>query len=713
MNNGKVNLKKIHGIVWLVYIFVLLGSFLLLVESNRKGAQTACSIILDQMEEVIVDNEENLDTLMDTMKEEYIIRATLLSDVLMERTGPDSTAEDYRTIAQRADVDELYILDQTGTIIRGTDPSYYGLNMDSGEQISFFKPMLTDYDLRLCQDLTPNTAEGKLMMYAMVWDSTHTELIQIGIRPERLLKSLEARDMPNLISRIPVLPGMVIYLVDDANGVVLGCTDRQEVGYQLLPRNRLTDTLEPEVQYHDIARIRDERHYITFELFEKYDVAVSYSFAEANRGVQSSALVIFIVLTLGFVIICWVINHSVAVLKKNEVELLKAKESAERASAAKASFLSRMSHDIRTPLNGIIGLIDINEKHSDDKELVESNRHKERVAANHLLDLINDVLEFNKMDSPNVKLAREPFDILSLCEDVLTITSTRAAEESINLIHADCAADICYPYVYGSPLHVRQVFINIIGNAIKYNRPGGSITCKATGELKQDGRVWYTVVISDTGIGMSEEFQEHIFEPFTQESNDARSFYAGTGLGMSIVKQLVDKMGGSITVQSVKGEGSTFTVVLPFDIAKREDLPDSGAAERTADIAGIHVLLVEDNALNMEIADTLLTDAGAKVVTAENGAEAVKCYEEMPDDFFDVVLMDIMMPVMNGYDAARAIRASRKPDAKTIPILAMSANTFAEDVEQALKSGMNVHLAKPLDIRKVIAAISYYVGRKR
>ena len=712
MKDKKTKIRDIHSVITIVFLFVLCGSILLQIKANKRNAQTACSIIIDQLKDVIEENDKNIKTLMVTLKDEYTIRANMLTYMLDEKDILTNSVDDYKLIADKIKVDEIHIFDSKGNIISGSNPEYYGYNFDSGKQIGYFKPMLKDRSLSMCQDVTPNTAAGKQMMYAIVWNKSKSQMIQIGVTPERHLKKMQDSDISNLVKNMPVLNGMNIIIVDDKSKVVVGTTDSSMLNYKLSSKDIVVKNIKKDKKYYITTNIKKQRCYLTFEKTGKYDLIVSYSVNIVNKSMNYSFVLSFMCLLAAFFVICYVTGHSISVLEKNEESLIKAKEAAERANVAKAGFLSRMSHDIRTPLNGIIGLIEINEKHADDRALIESNQKKEKVAANHLLDLLNDVLEFNKMDSDDVKLAHEPFDILELCDDVLTITTLRAAESGIMLSHENCSEDIPYPYVYGSPLHVRQIFINIIGNAIKYNKTGGSIHCRAGYEERTDDRVWYKVTISDTGIGMSEEFLKHIFEPFTQENSDVTSTYNGTGLGMAIVKQLVEKMGGTIEVKSKKGEGSSFMVRLPFEIADKADMPQIDKDDEKKDISGVKILLVEDNELNMEIAETLLTNAGAKVSTARNGKEAVSTFKNTPEGAFDVILMDIMMPVMDGYEAAEKIRNSSKKDAKDIPIFAMTANTFSEDIEKSRRCGMNEHLSKPLDIGKVIATISMYSKEK-
>lgn len=395
-------------------------------------------------------------------------------------------------------------------------------------------------------------------------------------------------------------------------------------------------------------------------------------------------------------------------LESKNFELREAVSQAQKANAAKSSFLSRMSHDIRTPLNGIIGLIKINETHMDDRELVKINQDKMLVSADHLLSLINDVLQMSKLEDENIEISHEPIDLGEISREVGTIISGRTAEAGIAFEIGK--QELPVSYVYGSPLHIRQIFLNIYGNCIKYNKPHGKVTTtlKCLGE--KNGIVTYRWTISDTGIGMSEEFLKHIFEPFVQEHSDARTVYSGTGLGMSIVKKIIDRMNGTIVVTSKEGEGSTFVITLPFEIAEKpEEIPAEMDGE--VNIAGLHLLLAEDNELNAEIARTLLEDEGAITTIVNDGQQAVDIFSRNKPGTFDAILMDIMMPEMDGLSATKAIRALDREDAGTIPIIAMTANAFDEDEKKCMEAGMNAHLVKPLDIQKMKEAVCRYLNK--
>ena len=323
-----------------------------------------------------------------------------------------------------------------------------------------------------------------------------------------------------------------------------------------------------------------------------------------------------------------------------------------------------------------------------------------QISANHLLSLINDVLQMSKLEEGSVVLTHEVIDLMELTQDVVTIIIGRAVDAGVKWDYEKGKVSIHYRYIYGSHVHLRQIFLNIYGNCIKYNRQGGFIKTIVEGLPEHNGVGGYRWTISDTGIGMSEEFLKHIYEPFVQERVDARSVYRGTGMGMTIVKGLVEQMGGTIEITSELGVGSTFIVTIPFDIAekpKEQVIIPKGSNI----IKGKHLLMAEDNELNAEMAQTLLTDAGAAVAVVENGRKALELFEKSSEGTFDLILMDVMMPIMDGFEATKAIRALERPDAKTIPIIAMTANAFAEDAERCLAAGMNAHMAKPLEIEKI------------
>ena len=401
------------------------------------------------------------------------------------------------------------------------------------------------------------------------------------------------------------------------------------------------------------------------------------------------------------------IEHWNLMLDKNDfMHKSIALESEKKANKSKSDFLSRMSHDMRTPLNGIIGLLKIAEKHFNDRELVLENFRKMQVAADYLLSLINDILQMSKIEDGNVPLTQEIINFEELSQDVLTIIEERAKDRGIQMQFRAKKEGLRYPFIYGSPVHLRQIFLNIYGNCIKYNRIGGKIISVSDYTEAVDGITTYEWTITDTGIGMSREYQEHIFDPFSQEREDARSTQQGIGLGMAIVKGLIEKMGGTIEVKSEEGIGSTFIIRIPFKLAPAPDTVKKTAAQM--DISGLNLLLVEDNELNTEIAETLLSDEGANLTVAEDGLQAVRMFQEKPEGYFDAILMDIMMPVMDGITATKTIRSLKHPDAETIPIIAMTANAFREDKEKCLTAGMNAHLAKPIKIENIKRILCEY-----
>ena len=387
--------------------------------------------------------------------------------------------------------------------------------------------------------------------------------------------------------------------------------------------------------------------------------------------------------------------------QQEKARLQMAYEEADSENRAKTEFMNRMSHDIRTPINGIMGMVDIIRKNRDDREKVDDSLDKIQLSTRHLLELVSDVLDMSKLEAGMFEIHEDAFDISELMDEVAALVDAQLVESGIT--HRKHRSNIQHTALKGSSLQLRRIMVNLLSNAIKYNKSNGTIDTYAE-ELSCDGTtVWYEFKIVDTGIGMSEEFiKEQLFKPFTQEKNDARTLYRGTGLGMSIVKALLDKMGGSIEVESQLGEGSTFTFRLPFKVdenaieTKKEE-QSSGEQK----LEGKQILLVEDNEINMEIAEFYLKELGIVVDKAWNGKEAIDKFEESAPGTYDLILMDIMMPVMGGREAARRIRTLERPDAETVRIYAMTAQVSSESIHKCLASGMNGHIAKPIDESKL------------
>ena len=398
--------------------------------------------------------------------------------------------------------------------------------------------------------------------------------------------------------------------------------------------------------------------------------------------------------------------------EKYKAELLRAAKKAEAANEAKTEFLQRMSHDIRTPINGICGMINVADHYADNMEKQTECRAKIKKTSHLLLELINEVLDMSKLESDEVVLEEIPFNLNSIFEEILGVIEHMAAEQNIRIIWEE--KEVTHWNLIGSPVHVKRILMNILSNAVKYNKENGYvyISCREI-PSKQTAMTTLEFVCRDTGIGMAEAFQKRIFEPFAQEHAGSRTKFAGTGLGMPITKKLVEKMGGTISFESKEGTGTTFVIRIPFQIdADMKDRTETEEKTETS-IHGLHVLLTEDNELNMEIAEFVLQNEGTVVTKAWNGQEAVDIFRKSRPGEFDVILMDIMMPVMNGYEAAKMIRSLDREDAKVIPIIAMTANAFTEDKMRAKEAGMDEHIAKPVDGKLLVKVINELVKRNQ
>ena len=523
----------------------------------------------------------------------------------------------------------------------------------------------------------------------------------------------------DLLNGYSVRKDGTIIVADD--GIVVASNDQSLLG-QNTADNEVVQAMKKHTDSQHIYHLKNEETGCYGIMLKQRDYYI-YAYlpdAEVFHNLPLSMISVILLYFLMFSIFWfWTYRtnlvHQKQELEKDEkykAELLIAAKKAEAANRAKTEFLQRMSHDIRTPINGICGMLNVADHYAEDMEKQTECRAKVKAASHMLLELINDVLDMSKLESEEVVLEDIPFNLSSISEEILVVIEQMAAEQNIRILWEE--KEVIHRNLMGSPGHVKRILMNILSNAVKYNRENGRvyISCREI-PSEQSGMTMMEFVCRDTGIGMTEAFQKRIFEPFAQEHTGSRTKYAGTGLGMPITKKLVEKMGGTITFESEEGTGTTFVIRIPFkidsDADKREEQKD--ASEES--IKGLPILLAEDNELNMEIAEFMLQNEGAAVTKAWNGQEAVEIFQKSEPGEFDVILMDIMMPVMNGYEATKMIRSLDREDAKVIPIIAMTANAFTEDRLRAKEVGMNEHIAKPVDVKLLVRVIHELVDHQK
>ncbi len=711
----KTFMSRVIGIVSLFMIFLLVIQGMMQLSSNRKHFYQSADISINQIKEIPERNDEGESSLRESLKDDYIIRAQACSYIIENSNISEQDVQELKKIAKLLEVDEIHLFDTKGFIYAGTSPEYYGYNFDSGEQMRFFKPMLSDYDLSLCQDVTPNTAEGRQMMYALVWREDRKGLVQIGLTPTRLLEQIERNKISNILSEIPT-NNNIYFVADHKTGEIVECTQSRYQGKDLQQIGIGRSAFLEDKVSHFRTDIEGEAYLAAFQICDNYEIGVCQAKKEIYGGTYLSSLIIFIYLFLASVVIIIIVNFMVQKERKKEKEhqcqMKKALEQANAASEAKSTFLANMSHDIRTPMNAIIGFTALLEKNIDNVEKRNDYIAKIKSSGDYLLELLNNILEMARIESGETIIDETIWSVEQFNNTLLSVFREEIDRKNLKF---NREIQVEHSYVWCDATKIQEVFFNLMSNAVKYTPEGGSITMRLR-EMPSDreGYVVYKAEVEDTGIGISEEFLPHIFDEFARERNTTQSKIGGTGLGLPIAKKLVDIMGGSIVVESKVGRGTRFTVTIPFRIADKEGMEKSyeEAAEYAInEFTGKRILLAEDNDLNAEIATEILEELGLEVEHAKDGVLCVDMLQKSEPGYYDLILMDIQMPNMNGYQAAERIR-ELSGARKDIPIVAMTANAFEEDKQHAFAAGMNGHIAKPIDVTKLMEELTEFLEKK-
>jgi len=763
------NMRKIT--VFMVVILLLLSTAVQIVSTRRTAVRNAFQIF-GQVSQILDENSDALKVAQEEYETKCLNNARTVAYILEYNAEARDSVEELKKIAENVEVDEIHIFNTDGVIVSGTHPEHWGLSLDSGEQIGFFKPLLTDHSLELVQEIAPNTARGKLVQYSALWSEDRSFIVQIGNYPDTVVRATEKNELSYIFSLLRAGVGYSLHAIDPDTAAVVGSTVEENVGRDAVELGFRKEKLTSEDPF--FARVDGVGSFcLSRKIGENYVI-----WAAPMPGFARTILTNEVMLLGGLVLIALILVHAVSdatdrtviepirrvnkklrdiqdgdlttkvdaedskefcelsshvnsmvgsllqsseklelsekiksqkeELERQHEQLEAALEQAEAASSAKSEFLFNMSHDIRTPMNAILGFTEL-ALESDDAQAQREYLENIDVSSKQLLELINNILELSKIENHEILIDEEPVNVKEVFGRLRTIFDSDLKEKNLTL---GVAVDVTHPYLYIDATHYSQIFLNIVGNSIKYTPDGGAIdvSVRESAGDTPDTCVLETV-IEDNGIGMSDEFLAHAYESFTRERTSTASGIQGTGLGLAIVKNLVDLMKGSLQIESWQGKGTRVTIRIPHRLGDAPKEPGQEPIPDSALFRGKRILLAEDIDINALIAAKLLTARGCLVERAKDGVECVDMLLRAEAGHYALVLMDIQMPNMDGYRAAQAIRAFEDREKASVPILALTANAFKEDCDKALEAGMNGHVAKPLDAAKLFRAMAEVLDR--
>lgn len=761
------NMKRITLIMAIILLFF--STVIQIFSMHRMSRQNALQIF-GQIEQVLNENSEELKLTQKQYEAMCLNNARTVAYILKYNPAAGDSVEELKKIAANIEVDEIHIFDGNGILVKGTHPEYFGYSFDSGEQMAFFKPLLTDHSLELVQEIEPNTAEGKLVQYSALWNEDKTFIVQIGMHSDTVLRATKKNELSSIFALLGTGTEHNLYAINPMTEKVVGASIVSDVDKNLSELGFQKKTLESDNAFY--AVINQTLSYCLSQEIGENRIVWTTPVSHLFSSIFINEILQFIGLILIAEILVWAVTNNVnktvidqiqrvneslraiqdgdlktkvhiddnkeflelsthinnmvdsllqsserlelskkIEIQKEELEqqhqqLEAAVKRAESASKAKSEFLFNMSHDIRTPMNAILGFTNL-ALESDDPEAQRKYLKNIDISSKQLLDLINNILELSKIQNHKIIIEEDLVDVKETCQKLCTVF-----DRDLKKKHLDCSVrflDMKYSHLYLDKTYYSRILLNLVSNAIQYTPDGGTIEIFFR-ELEGNApdTCLLETTVQDNGIGMSEEFLRHVYDLFTREQTSTASGIQGSGLGLVIVKNLVDFLRGTISIESHQGKGTKVVVCLPHRLGEErtEDKSKEMETLNSELFKGKRILMAEDIDINAMIATKLLSSKGFLVERARDGVECVDMLLKANHGYYDLVLMDIQMPNMDGYRAAETIRLFEDPEKASIPILAMTANAFQEDQEKAFESGMNGHIAKPIDAAKMFQSIA-------
>ena len=700
-NKSKLFLVILAGAVILLMLLIV---YITMDRSKREQAYQASDLLIDQVRNVIDANEKKEQSLTDSLKENYTSKAKAVSYVIDNIPETEYDIAEQIRLAKLMSIDEIHLFTEEGEIYSGTVPAYYGYTFDSGEQMAYFKPMLENKALSMCQDVTPNTAENKPMMYAICWNDRGTRMIQIGIEPRRLIEEMQSNAISEVVNNIPAYEGVNILVADSETGEILGATVNRHVGKNLSSLGIDTNSLLSDEVTHFKADVDHKSSYCAVQGLEDYIIVVVQEKEEVNKELPFTILLIFVYLLIAAVFLAIVVKR----MSDRRERAIAISERAVAANEAKSSFLSNMSHEIRTPINAILGMNEMILRESTEASTLTYSQNI-KTAGNTLLGIVNDILDFSKIEEGKMNIVPVDYDLLAILKDLVNMIRIKLDAKKLKLI---LDFDNNTPrLLHGDEIRIKQIITNILTNSAKYTERG-NVTFKVSYEKKasEPDSVMLNVSVKDTGIGIKPADMDKLFSKFDRIEENRNRNIEGTGLGMSITKELLEMMGSSLHVSSVYGAGSEFSFTIKQTVvsweplgnfeeeAQEESKEEVKEYKQKFEAPDANILVVDDNNMNLLVFTRLLKQTKVKIDTAKSGDEAISMIFKKK---YDVIFLDHMMPEKDGVQVLRELKEGPVNPNMETPYICLTANAITGARDEYIKAGFDDYLAKPVNPKEL------------